>query len=148
MAKALIAFGSTTGNTAEVANWVFDTLSANGMEVTLEDCAASDPSGLCDPYDLVVFGCPTYGDDEIEIQEDFELILDELEKSGVSGKKVAVFGCGDSSYFHFCGAVDVIEERAQACGASLAIESLKIDDPHPDHEDEIRSWSAKLAEAA
>ena len=148
MTKALIAFGSTTGNTAEVANWVFETLEQNGVEVTLEDCAASSPNGLCDPYDLIVFGCPTYGDDEIEIQEDFEPILDELEKSGVNGKKVAVFGCGDSSYFHFCGAVDVIEKRASKCGASLAIKSLKIDDPHPDHEDEIRAWSTELVKAA
>ena len=84
MTKALIAFGSTTGNTAEVANWVFETLEKNGVEVTLEDCAASSPNGLCDPYDLIVFGCPTYGDDEIEIQEDFEPILDELEKCGVN----------------------------------------------------------------
>lgn len=147
MTKALIAFGSTTGNTAEVADWVFETLGESGIDVTLEDCAAASASGLCDPYDLIVFGCPTYGDDEIEIQEDFEPILDSLEKSGLKGKKFAVFGCGDSAYYHFCGAVDVIEKRAAKCGASQVIKSLRVDDPHSEHENDVKAWSARLADA-
>jgi len=148
MTKALIAFGSTTGNTAQVADWVFEALGEKGLEVKLEDCAAAAAGGLCDTYDLIVLGSPTYGDDPIEIQEDFEPILDSLEETGISGKKVAVFGCGDSSYFHFCGAVDVIEKRVRECGGELVVDSLKIDDPHFDHEDEIRTWAAQVASAA
>lgn len=148
MTKALIAFGSTTGNTAQVADWVFETLEKKGLDVKLEDCATVNPNGLCDTYDLIVLGCPTYGDDPVEPQEDFEPILEDLNETGISGKKVAIFGCGDSSYFHFCGAVDLIENRVKECGGQLVADSLKIDDPHYDHEDEVRAWTAQVAAAA
>lgn len=147
MTKALIAFGSTTGNTADVANWIASALSAKGIDTKTEDCATAKPTDLCDGYDLIIFGCPTYGDDEIEIQEDFAPLLDDLAIAGVDGKKVAVFGCGDSSYFHFCGAVDVIENRVGECGGTLIVESLKIDDPHDSRKDEIRAWSDRIAAA-
>ena len=147
MTKALIAFGSTTGNTAEVADWIAASLGGKGIEAKTEDCAAAGVSGLCANYDLVVLGCPTYGDDEIEIQEDFLPLLDDLEQAGIEGKKVAVFGCGDDSYFHFCGAVDEIEKRVRQCGGELIVASLKINDPHADRKAEILAWSERIAAA-
>jgi flavodoxin I len=148
MKNALVAFGSTTGNTAEVANWIAETLGRKGLTVESADCAGLSTGGLCAPYDLIVFGCSTYGDDEIEIQEDFEPILDDLENTDISGKKVAIFGCGDSAYPHFCGSVDAIEKRVGACGGELIVTSLKVDDPHPDSQDEIIAWATGLAKAA
>ena len=145
MKNALIAFGSTTGNTAEVAEWVAEALAHKGLTVESADCAGLSTGGLCAPYDLIVFGCSTYGEDEIEIQEDFEPILDDLKNTDIDGKKVAVFGCGDSSYPHFCGAVDEIEKRVHACGGKLITHSLKIDDPHPDSRDDIVNWATALA---
>jgi flavodoxin short chain len=147
MTKALIAFGSTTGNTAEVANWIAAGLGKKGIEAKTEDCANAKVSGLCGSYDLVVLGCPTYGDDEIEIQDDFLPLLEDLEAACIDGKKVAVFGCGDDSYFHFCGAVDEIEKRVRECGGELITASLKINDPHTDRKDEILAWSDRIADA-
>lgn len=148
MTRALIAFGSTTGNTAEVATWVAEVLADKGIDAETEDLATAKLTGICKDYDLVVLGCPTYGDDEIEIQEDFAPLLDDLDGSGIEGKKIAIFGCGDSSYFHFCGAVDVIEERVKECGGERIVESLKIDDPHDSHRDEITAWSNRVATTA
>ncbi len=148
MTKALIAFGSTTGNTAEVAQWIADHLGKAGIEATAKDCAGESASELCAGYDLIVLGCPTYGDDPIEVQEDFEPILDSLEKTGIGGKKVAVFGCGDSSYTHFCGAVDVIEERVRSCSGTLIVGSLKVDTPYDGYRKEVEEWSGKVAAAA
>lgn len=147
MTKALIAFGSTTGNTAEVADWIAAALAAKGIDAKTTDCASTKLTGLCADYDLVIFGCPTYGDDEIEIQEDFAPLLDDLEVAGVEGRKVAVFGCGDSSYFHFCGAVDVIEKRVEECGGTRIVDSLKIDDPHDSRRAEILAWTGQVAAA-
>ena len=149
MSNILVAFGSLTGNTMGVAEWVADALTAEGHTASLVDCAnVTSPEGMCAEFDLVVFGSPTYGDDPCEVQEDFEPVLDALESTGVGGKKVAVFGCGDSSYTHFCGAVDMIIERVNECGGSLVGEPLRIDDPHYDHEDEVREWAKGLAAAA
>ena len=148
MTRALVAFGSLTGNTAEVADWVAEALQARGIETTMVDAADAKPAGLCSPYDLVVFGCPTYGEDEVEIQEDFEPILDALEATGVAGKKVAVFGLGDDTYDNFCGAVDQIESRVRDCRGSIVVSALKINDPHDEHKSEIRDWAKQVAQKA
>jgi len=127
MEKALVIFGSTTGNTEAVADYVAKALEGEGMQVQVQDAADVSPAGWAEGYDLVLLGCSTWGDDEIELQEDFQPLYDELDKAGLAGRKVAVFGCGDSSYTFFCGAVDAIEERAGEVGAQVVAASLKID---------------------
>jgi sulfite reductase alpha subunit-like flavoprotein len=69
-----------------------------------------------------------------------------MDKANLSGKKVAVFGCGDSSYTHFCGAVDVIEEKAAQLGANVVMASLKIDGD-PD-KDEAVAWARDVFKMA
>ena len=41
---------------------------------------------------MILFGCSTWGDDEIELQDDFVPIYDDLDQAELAGKKVAVFG--------------------------------------------------------
>jgi len=142
MGKALVVYGSTTGNTESVAQVVAKTLEGEGLEVVLRDVADVKPEGLADGYDLVVFGCSTWGDEDIELQEDFIPVYDALDAAGLSGRKVAVFGCGDSSYTHFCGAVGAIMEKASALGARVVDLPLKIDGA-PD-EAEARAWAKSI----
>lgn len=133
MSAILIVYGSTTGNTESVAERVASTLSKAGHDVALKNAADVAPKGLADGFDLVILGCSTWGDEDIELQDDFIPLYENLEDAGLSGRKVAVFGCGDSSYTHFCGAVDAIEEKATSLGASVVVGSLKIDgDPDLD----------------
>ncbi len=143
MPKALIVYGSTTGNTETAARYIANTLTDKGF--TIETKSASDVSApeLGAGYDVVLLGCSTWGDDEIELQDDFIPLYDELENSGLDGKKVAVFGCGDSSYTYFCGAVDAIEEKMEGVGASLVTDSLKIDGD-PDRDDVV-AWAEEVA---
>ncbi len=142
MGKALVVFGSTTGNTESVAEYVAGALADAGMAVDLKNAASVVPKGLAEGYDLVVFGCSTWGDDEVELQEDFVPLFDDLEAAGLSGRKVAVFGCGDSSYTHFCGAVDAIAEKAAALGAKVLDMPLKIDGA-PDKAEAV-AWARGL----
>lgn len=139
MGKALVVFGSTTGNTESVAEYVGKALEGEGMSVEVKNVSGLRPDGAAEGYDLVVFGCSTWGDDEIELQEDFQPFFADMDKAGLSGKKVAVFGCGDSSYTHFCGAVDAISEKAEQLGAELVAAPLKIDG-EPD-KDEAVAWA-------
>ncbi len=148
MSKVLIAYATTSGNTEAVADWVFDVFLDKEHDVDLMDCVDLKAEHLADGYDMVVFGLPTYGCDEIEIQEDFEPILNKLEQAGLAGKKVAVFGLGDEIYPHFCGAVDVVIEKLRACQATLVSEPLKINDPHDEHKDEIHAWAEAIAASA
>lgn len=142
MAKALIVFGSTTGNTEGVADDIGKILNRNGIPTQIKNAAEVPPAGLADGYDAVIMGCSTWGEEDIELQDDFVEIYETMDKVGLAGKKVAVFGCGDSSYTHFCGAVDVIEQKAEALGAKIIVGSLKIDgDPEAS---EVEAWAAEV----
>ena len=142
MPKALIVFGSTTGNTETTARYIADTASRKGFEVEMKNAADVPAVALGGDYDLVLLGCSTWGDEEIELQDDFIPLYDELENSGLGGKKVAVFGCGDSSYTYFCGAVDAIEEKLEALGADIITDGLKIDGD-PDKGDVV-AWAEEV----
>jgi len=146
MAKALVVYGSTTGNTEAVADYVAKALEGEGMSVDVKNAAKVSASGLADGYDLVLLGCSTWGDEEIELQEDFQALFDDLDKANLTGRKVAVFGCGDSSYTYFCGAVDAIEERAGELGAEVVASPLKIDGD-PD-KDEAMDWAREVFRSA
>ena len=124
--KVLIVYGSTTGNTEFVAKSCEKLIADAGHEVVVSDAAKVEANGLCSGYDLVLFGCSTWGDDEIELQDDFIDLFDSFDDIDANDKKTAVFGTGDSSYTYFCGAVDAIEQKLTALGASV-LDTLKID---------------------
>ncbi|MFV0423077.1 flavodoxin [Oleidesulfovibrio sp.] len=144
MAKVLIVYGSTTGNTETTAGIIGDDLKGAGHDVVVEDVTSVTADGLCKGYDAVLFGCSTWGEDEIELQDDFIDLYDELDKAGLEGISVGCFGCGDSSYQWFCGAVDAIEQRAKENGAKIMCESLKIDGDPNSCRDEITDWAGSV----
>lgn len=145
MAKALVLFGSTTGNTEYTAETIAKNLKNRGIEVELKNAADADVGELSCDYDALLFGSSTWGDDEIELQEDFASFLESMDGVSLSGKKVGVFGCGDSSYTYFCGAVDVIEEKAGELGGDVVVTSLKIDGDPGDVLTEIQDWADSIA---
>ncbi len=148
MTSALIVYGSTTGNTEYVADVAKRVLTDKGLNVTMLDASSAKAESLCADYDLVLFGCSTWGDDSIELQDDFIPLFDDFEKIGASGKSTAVFGCGLSDYQYFCGAVDVIQDKLVAMGAKV-IYTLKIDGDPQGETAEIETWTENvLANAA
>lgn len=147
MANALIIYGSTTGNTEYAANTIGESLKNSGHEVTVQDVSSVQAEILSSQADIVLLGCSTWGDEDIELQEDFAVFFGAMNGLDLSGRKIAVFGCGDSSYTHFCGAVDAIEEKVEELGASLVAEGLRIDGDPEDAEDEILSWVSNVISA-
>lgn len=147
MASALIVYGSTTGNTEYVAETIQRVLAGKGFSPKLLDVSSAQADGLCDGYDLVLFGCSTWGDDSIELQDDFIPLFDNFDKIGAAGKKTAVFGCGLSSYDFFCGAVDAIEEKLNELGAQV-LDTLKIDGDPQSEKSEIEIWADQIATKA
>ncbi len=147
MSKALVVYGSTSGNTEMVAEEIEAALSEEGWDVQLLDSAEAEAEKLTEGFDLVFFGMSTWGTDEIEFQEDFEPLYDNLEEAGLSGKAVAVFGCGDSIYDNFCGAVDLTEEKAKNCGARIVVDSLKVDGDPEEVIEEIHEFAESAGAA-
>ena len=144
MAKVLIVYGSTTGNTEIVAEQVTNILKDKGNEVTMKNVVDATVAELGNEYDLTVLGASTWGDDEIEFQEDFALFYEDLDKAELKDKKVALFGCGDSSYEYFCGAVDLLEEKMDALGGKIVGVPLRIDGDPGDSSSDIDDWAAEI----
>lgn len=144
MATALIVYGSTTGNTEIVAEQISDVLKEKDIEVTMKNVVDAKVEELGNGYDLTLLGSSTWGDDEVEFQEDFEPFFEELDKAQLKEKKVAIFGCGDSSYEHFCGAVDLLEEKMEDLGVKMIGEPLRIDGDPEDSSSDITDWATEV----
>lgn len=147
MKKALIIFGSTTGNTESMAESIEKALKEQVIETETKNVVDASIQDLTAEHDLLLLGCPAYGDDEIELQEDFEEFHDQLDGVNLGGKKFAVFAPGDSSYEHFCGSVDFLEDRMKELGGELVTPGLKIDGDPDDYLDDINEWSAELSKS-
>ena len=148
MSSALVVYGSTTGNTEKVAEMINDVLADKGWDTVLKDVSETEAAELAMDFDLLLLGSSTWGDEDIEIQEDFAEFHEKMDSVKLNGKKVAVFGCGDSSYTHFCGAVDVIQGKSAEMGGVIVCESLKIDGDPEDAEDDILDWAAEVVKQA
>ena len=144
MKSVLIVYGSTTGNTAHVADVLEKVLAARGLTVKNTDVSHVKAEGLCIDFDLVLFGCSTWGMEDVELQDDFISLFDEFDRIGAAGKKTAVFGCGDSGYTWFCGAVDAIEKKLEELGAEV-VDTLRIDGDPQSQDNEIEAWAGRVA---
>ena len=145
MGKALILFGSTTGNTEDMAGTVQKALEDAGLQTVLKNVMEATVNDLAADNDLIVLGCPAYGDDSIELQEDFEEFYTQMDTVQLDGKPFAVFAPGDSSYEHFCGSVDKLEEKMIELGGKLVQDGLKIDGDPADYQNEIVEWAQSIA---
>ncbi|WP_029904033.1 flavodoxin FldA [Prevotella sp. 10(H)] len=115
MSKIGIYYGSTTGNTQEVAEEIAKKLNVDKTDLHDVSKANADYSA----YDVVLFGSPTlgYGD----LQDDWEDYIDKVKEADLNGKKVALFGCGDSSSYSdtFGDAIGKIYEVIKDKGCQL-----------------------------
>ena len=86
MSKVAIVFWSQTGNTETMANCIAEGAGANA---TIIPCNEMNAAKLGE-YDVVAFGCPAMGAEQLE-ESEFEPMFSDLEGS-LNGKKVALFG--------------------------------------------------------
>lgn len=116
MKKTGIFYGSTTGTTESVARLIADKLGiapADVHEVTKLDTA------LTESYDALILGTSTWGDGEL--QDDWYDGLKVLQGAHLSGKIVALFGCGDSESYSdtFCDAMGLLYEGLKDSGCTF-----------------------------
>ena len=82
--KKIVVYWSGTGNTEEIANKIAADLGCDAFSVS--SISASDAL----ENDLIIFGCPAMGAEELEDAE-FKPFYDEVMAS-IGDKKVALFG--------------------------------------------------------
>ena len=134
MSKVAIVFWSATGNTETMANCIAE---GAGAAATIVPCAEMDAAKL-GGYDVVAFGCPAMGAEQLE-ESEFEPMFAGLEGS-LNGKKVALFGSygwGDGQWMRdWC-------ERVKEDGAQLFSDEGLICNETPD--DDVQAACRKLA---
>lgn len=113
MSNAIVIFGSTTGVTEDVANRIASKIGTTAISVS--DLNAD----VIAANDVLILGSSTWGYGDL--QDDWYDGVELLKTSKLTGKRVAVFGCGDSSSYSdtFCDAMSIIARAAVDAGATL-----------------------------
>ncbi|MDH6307843.1 flavodoxin I [Dysgonomonas sp. PFB1-18] len=115
MPRIGIYYGSTTGNTQEVAEDIAKKLNVDKAD--LHDVAKANADYTA--YDVVLFGSPTLGFGDL--QDDWEDYIGKVKGADLNGKTVALFGCGDSSSYSdtFGDAIGKIYQTIKDKGCKL-----------------------------
>ncbi|WP_337932644.1 flavodoxin FldA [Hallella sp.] len=113
MSKTIVVYGSTTGTCESIAQTIGDQLGAeviNVSDLTADQLAEADN---------IVLGTSTWGAGEL--QDDWYDGVNVVKSANLSGKRVALFGCGDSASYSdtFCGGMKELYDAAVAAGATV-----------------------------
>lgn len=114
MKETAIFYGSTSGNCEGIANKIADALGVDKVFSASELDAAKIAA-----YDNLLFGSSTWGSGDL--QDEWYDGVEVIKSSDLTGKTVAVFGCGDSCGFSdtFCNAMAALYDAARTAGANL-----------------------------
>lgn len=163
MAKIGIFYGSSTGNTRTIAELLHQELAGLADDpVDIADASLEDMMA----YDVLLLGIPTW--DVGEMQEDWAEVSEELPGLDWSGKRVAVFGCGDQNGYpeNFGDALGLLWDLIEPKGAeliglwptdgyefesSVALKDDKFlgmiadfENQEPLNEERVKAWAAQL----
>jgi flavodoxin I len=143
MQKITVIYWSGSGNTKELAEAVAAGAGSAGAEVALLAVDEATKENVL-TADAVALGCPAMGDEVLE-EGEMEPFVSSLEKAGLNGKPIALFGSydwGDGQWMRDWA------ERMKAIGGQLVDEGL-IAKNFPDDAalDKGRKLGEKLAAA-
>ncbi|MFC1626586.1 flavodoxin domain-containing protein [Patescibacteria group bacterium] len=145
----LVIYATNSGATEIVSQLVQDTLTKKGHTVTRKEVSTVDTTELTS-YDSIILGSPSWDFDGNEgwPHQNYLPFIEQVKSLTLEGKKFAVFGLGDSSYTHFCGAVNHLEDLIKTVKGNLIVESLKIDGfyfKQAEHTETTTKWAEDLS---
>jgi flavodoxin I len=144
----LLLYATNSGSTEMAANEVMNHLSSASHQVTLKKIIEANNDDIQNAH-LVVLGSPSWDHENKEGQphDDFFSWKEHVDTSKFANKPVAIFGCGDSSYQIFCGAVDELTKWVSEWGAKPVVEPLKMDKYYyqlAQNQELIRQWVSQF----
>jgi flavodoxin I len=113
MKSTIVVYGSSTGTCEAIAGKIAEKLGVEAINVT--DFSAD----VVAQNDNFILGTSTWGAGEL--QDDWYDGIDVLKSADLSGKTVALFGCGDSASYGdtFCGGMKELFDAAQSANANI-----------------------------
>lgn len=116
-----IVYGSTTGNTQDVAFLIKEKLGDKAADpIEIDNCSVAAMTA----YDALLVGSPTWNTGEETERSGTSwdnFLYDDMENIMLSGKPVGVFGCGDSVTYgeNFAEAIEELHNCFEKQGAKM-----------------------------
>lgn len=113
MKKTVVIYGSSTGTCEAIAGNIAGKLGVEAVSV------ADLTADIVAEADNLILGSSTWGCGEL--QDDWYDGIETLKGADLSGKTIALFGCGDAESYcdTFCGALGVIYNDLKDSGATF-----------------------------
>jgi len=115
-----IYYATTTGKTEDVADRLHNFISSAEAPKDVSDV---DDLSEFEGLDGIICGIPTWntGADEERSGTAWDSILEDIGELSLSGKKVAIFGLGDSSTYteNYCDAMEELHSYFKKAGAEM-----------------------------
>lgn len=140
-AEAILLVGSQSGSTWDYARQLHEQLAASGMSVHSASMNQLQPSYPQARYLLILTA--THGDGQAP--QSASAFLQRLAQSRLAPElQAAVLGLGDSSFQHFCGYAEQVEEQLRALGIKPLLALHRVDRGNPGNLD---LWAQRLGRA-
>lgn len=143
----LIVYASNSGSTFLVGEIIAKTLSEK-YKVDLKKASNTSADDL-EKYDVIILGSPSWSvlGKEAFPQEAMLAFMERCVDRKFLDKQCAAFGCGDSAYTLFCGAVNQLERFIMQIKGRKIMESLRIDAYYfklKENEELAKQWAGEL----
>jgi flavodoxin I len=124
-----IIYGSTTGNTADLANIISLKLQNPKFNIQVQNAKDINKTYQI-KADLNIWCCSTWGIEPACLQDDFECFINtKLDLNTIKNQNFAIFAIGDSYYPHFAYASNILEDFISKNEGNCVVRSLKLQDP-------------------
>lgn len=118
--RIAVVYASGSGNTKALTDQIVNRL---GGYVKVFDVKDVDVTKLVN-FDVLIVGSYTWGDGDLPVR--MKKFYERLETVDISHMKTAVFGTGETGYFHYCRAVDMLRDMLFAKSEKLLV-TLKVE---------------------
>lgn len=124
----LLVYATYSSGTMQASHVVSDTITSKGHSVTVKKAHEINTEDFIS-YDLIILGSPSWliNNKDGMPHEDFVALIERSQGKTFENKRFAIFGLGDESYAHFCGATDHLKTFVQDGKGQLVGDILRID---------------------
>ncbi len=151
----LIVYGTNSGGTKEVAEYIAQECSATGYTIKIQSAEYTTPEDL-KGYDCLLLGSCTWEmitptkRFEGQLQQHMAKLREGLKGMTMPGQKIGIFALGDSTYTNFCIAANHLEALVKQMQATQVGETLRIDSYFFDvikNRAQVQAWTKRLLQA-